>query len=350
MSDSVNTQADAELQGAADALIARLQGIAASELSSYQSFLIDFYRLLGIDTPHASADQDYMFERSITFAQGDGSTSTGRINLYHRSALVRESKELRQRTHPKGLNDTMLRARSIAEGYARALPTSEGRPPLQIVVDVSHRIALADLRQPGVRNRLGRVWLDPIGLNPGRESTRLTLEIATWLAKLPRGLENARHAPKVIARFVMRCLFAMFGEDVSAPITPRAPCRAPRADGRDRTAAQGVGRGPSGHDDPCRRGQAERRGGGTAPLPPPSPQRAYAGSRLRQRQLSARHPETPQTSLKQGAGVSAERNAMVQNFSFFMSALSLLMLFLRQFDPLSIVQELSALELIPEWM
>ncbi|MGY0556641.1 MULTISPECIES: hypothetical protein [unclassified Lysobacter] len=37
--------------------------------------------LLGVDAPHATAQQDYMFERPITSAHGDGSTSAGRIDL-----------------------------------------------------------------------------------------------------------------------------------------------------------------------------------------------------------------------------------------------------------------------------
>lgn len=48
--------------------------------------------------------------------------------------------------------------------------------------------------------------------------------------------------------------------------------------------------------------------------------------------------------------VRAERNALFESFSFLMSALSLQMPALSQLDPLSIVQEFSALELIPEWM
>lgn len=238
MSDAIITQADAEIQNAADAFVAKWQGVTASELSTSQSFLIELSQLLGLDTPHATAEQDYMFERPITFAHGDGSTSAGRIDLYRRGAFVLESKKLRQSAHTKGFDDAMLRARSQAEGYARALPASEGRPPFLIVVDVghrielysefsrsgatytpfpdprSHRIALADLRQPEIRNRLRRVWLDPLGLDPSRESARVTREIATRLAKLAQSLEQARHDPEVVAQFLMRCLFTMFAEDV----------------------------------------------------------------------------------------------------------------------------------------
>ena len=39
-------------------------------------------------------------------------------------------------------DEAMLKARGQAEQYARALPASEGRPPLLIIVDVGHSIEL----------------------------------------------------------------------------------------------------------------------------------------------------------------------------------------------------------------
>ncbi len=225
-------------QDAAETFIAKWNGIKASELSTSQTFLIDLCHLLGVETPHADAEQAYMFERPITFAHGDGSSSAGRIDLYRRGAFVLESKKLKAGAHTRGFDDAILRARSQAEAYARALPASEGRPPFLIVVDVgqrielfaeftrsgatytpfpdprSHRIALEDLRKPEVRERLRRIWLEPLSLDPSRESARVTREIATRLAALARSLEAARYDPELVAQFLMRCLFTMFAEDV----------------------------------------------------------------------------------------------------------------------------------------
>lgn len=224
---------------AADDFIHKWQGVAASELSTSQSFLIDLCRLLGVDTPHPTPEQDYMFERPITFRHGDGRSSAGRIDLYRRGAFVLESKKFRANTQTKGFDDALLRARSQAEGYARALPASEGRPPFVVVVDVgnrielyaeftrsgatytpfpdprSHRIALADLRRPEVRERLRRLWTDPLSLDPSRESARVTREIAAKLAALARSLETSGHPAESGAQFLMRCLFTMFAEDVA---------------------------------------------------------------------------------------------------------------------------------------
>ena len=114
--------------GSAEAFIIKWQGVTASELSTSQSFLHDLCALIEVDKPHPTPEQDYMFERPVTFQHGDGSTSSGRIDLYRRGAFVLESKKLRKIAQPKGVDEAMLRARSQAEAYARALPAAEGRP------------------------------------------------------------------------------------------------------------------------------------------------------------------------------------------------------------------------------
>ncbi len=80
------------------AFISRWQNVLltdASELSSSQTFILDLCTLLQVPTPLPSAEQDYLFERPVTFQHGDGSTSSGRIDCYKRNAFVWESKKLR---------------------------------------------------------------------------------------------------------------------------------------------------------------------------------------------------------------------------------------------------------------
>ncbi len=238
---------------AAHAFIARWSGSTASELASAQSFVIDLCELLGVDKPHPTPEQSYMFERPITFAHGDGSTSPGRIDCYRRGHFVLEAKKFKAPTHTKGFDDGLLRARSQAEGYARALPATEGRPPFVLVVDVgnvievyaefsqsgatytpypdprSHRLLLADLARPEVRERLRRIWCDPDSLNPARISAQVTRDVAALLARLSQSLEaslglmpnmapapgtQAQAAPEIVAAYLTRCLFSMFAEDV----------------------------------------------------------------------------------------------------------------------------------------
>jgi hypothetical protein len=64
---------------AATAFITRWSGTTASELATAQSFMMDLCVLLGVDKPHPTPEQDYMFERPVTFNHGDGSSSPGRI-------------------------------------------------------------------------------------------------------------------------------------------------------------------------------------------------------------------------------------------------------------------------------
>ena len=164
------------------AFIARWQHADGSELANYQLFVTDLCQLLGVPAPDPARedtrDNAYVFERRVTFHHGDGSTSTGRIDCYKRSAYVLEAKKIRLRATTRGFDDAMQRARGQAEGYARALPPDEGRPPFLLVIDVgrvieiyadftrsgatytpfpdprSHRIRLADLAEAALRVRL----------------------------------------------------------------------------------------------------------------------------------------------------------------------------------------------------
>jgi hypothetical protein len=222
----------------AQAFIERWQGVAASELATAQSFVMDLCELLGVPKPHATPAQDYMFERPVTFSHGDGSSSAGRVDCYKRGHFVLEAKKLKAGSHTKGFDDGLLRARSQGEGYARALPPEEGRPPFVMVVDVgnvievyaefsrsggtytpfpdprSHRILLADLAKPEVLDRLRKIWSQPDDLNPALIAAKVTRDVSNNLALLARSLEQAGHAPHTVAAYLSRCLFSMFAEDV----------------------------------------------------------------------------------------------------------------------------------------
>jgi hypothetical protein len=228
-----------------EAFIERWQSVQltdATELASSQTFILDLCNLLGVSTPLPSVEQDYMFERPITFMHGDGSSSAGRIDCYRRGAFVWESKKLRHvKPSSTQFDAAMLTARAQAENYARALPPQElaqGRPPFLLVCDIgnvievyaeftrsgatytpfpdprSHRIALADLVKPEIRERLKQIWTDPESLNPARLSARVTREVAAQLADLAKFMEASGHRADHVAAYLTRCLFSMFAEDV----------------------------------------------------------------------------------------------------------------------------------------
>lgn len=228
-----------------EAFVTRWRGSTASELSTAQSFTIELCELLGVPRPHATAEQDYMFERPLTLMHGDGTSSARRIDCYRRGCFVLESKKLDPgaqaattgRTR-KSFDNALLQALSQAEGYVRALPAAEGRPPFIAVVDVghvielyaefsrsggaytpypdvrTHRIRLDDLHRPEIRERLRALWLDPMSLDPSRVSARVTRAVSAELAELARSLEQAGHPAELVAAFLTRCLFSMFAEDV----------------------------------------------------------------------------------------------------------------------------------------
>ena len=246
--------ATADEQTAALAFIQRWQGNTASELSTAQSFVIQLCELLGVSAPHPTPAQDYLFERPVTFTHGDGSTSAGRIDCYRRGHFVLEAKKLKTTTtditgktdkkNPtgkplrKGFDDALMRARAQAEGYARALPAAEGRPPFLLVVDVgnvielyaefsksgatytpfpdprNHRLKLADLAHATTRALLRNIWTAPDSLNPANASARVTREVSDQLATLAKSMEQSGHRADHVAAFLTRALFSMFAEDI----------------------------------------------------------------------------------------------------------------------------------------
>ena len=126
-------------ESTAPAFIARWRDAGGSERANYQLFVGELCALLGLPAPEPAQgderDNAYVFERRVSFAHGDGSASAGFIDCYRRGAFVLEAKKLKagkDGAPTKGFDDALLRARAQAEGYARALPAAEGRPPFLV--------------------------------------------------------------------------------------------------------------------------------------------------------------------------------------------------------------------------
>ncbi|BAU58123.2 hypothetical protein HH1059_14150 [Halorhodospira halochloris] len=225
-----------------EAFLARWQGVTGTEQANSQLFLTELCHVLGLPTPEPAGDDPqlnaYVFERRLHEHAPDGSTRTRRIDLYRRGCFVLESKKLRQGEHTAGWDKALTRAFQQAEGYARALPAWEGRPPFLLIVDVGrvlefysefsrsggnyvpypnpnqHRIRLEDLRDPEIRERLRLVWLDPDALDLSKHAARVTQRISGDLAKLARSLEKEGYEVERVSRFLMRAMFTMFAEDI----------------------------------------------------------------------------------------------------------------------------------------
>lgn len=246
------------MAGNIEGFIARWAGSGGQERANYVLFVGELCEALDLPRPRP-APADYCFEHPVTFVEADGTRSTGRIDLYKRDCFVLEAKqgtdaaleqlalfggEDRKNGKGHGVRGStayivaMNKARNQAERYAKWLPVAEGWPPFIVVVDVGHaielfadfsrsgksyaqfpdaqrfRIMLGDLRRPEVRERLRKVWTDPLSLDPAREAARVTREVAEHLAQLAKLLERREKDAGRVAQFLMRCLFTMFAEDI----------------------------------------------------------------------------------------------------------------------------------------
>ncbi|MBV9548149.1 MAG: class I SAM-dependent DNA methyltransferase [Alphaproteobacteria bacterium] len=257
-------------QRKAEEFIARWSPSSGAERSNFQAFMLELCDLLEVPRPdpatHNESENEYVFERAVMFRHDDGSQTVGRVDLYRRGSFILEGKQSRKREadprtkelvqlglalgnasfvrtgagkrEGRGWDAVMAAAKQQAEAYARALPKEDGWPPFIVIVDVGHvievfadfslqgkhyaqfpdrqgyRIRLNDLLRPEIRERLRAVWLGPLSLDPARRSAQVTSDIAQLLAKLSKSLEGRGHNSSSVASFLMRCLFAMFAEDV----------------------------------------------------------------------------------------------------------------------------------------
>ncbi|WP_417764821.1 DNA methyltransferase [Shewanella chilikensis] len=227
---------------ALEAFIDRWKDAGGTERANYQLFLNELCEVLGLEKPEPARDDlrdnAYVFERRVTEAFAEGGDTKRFIDLYKRDCFVCEAKQSGLTLESGRWDKAMRKAFNQAEGYVRALPAEEGRPPFIIVTDVgrhlelysefsrsggnytaypdsnSYKIKLEDLRKPEIQQRLIAVWNDPMELDPSRVSARVTRQIADKLAKLAKSLEAANHSPEQTSGFLMRCLFTMFAEDV----------------------------------------------------------------------------------------------------------------------------------------
>ena len=156
--------------------IAHWSAASPSERANSQAFLLELCDLLEVPAPDNHPQVGYFFEYPVTEHHADGSTTTGRIDLFKRACFVLESKQFqeaqaaasqlelaaqeagvlvnRKSSQPvrgtEAWDDAMIKARGQAERYVRALPAGEPNPPFLIVVDVGHTFELfADFSQAG---------------------------------------------------------------------------------------------------------------------------------------------------------------------------------------------------------
>jgi hypothetical protein len=206
-----------------------------------QMFLLELCEALGTAKPGDGTlpHEHYQFEKQVFVPS---STKRGRIDLYKRDHFVLEAKCGRASARESGkapVRGTRAYWSYIEEAYndqarvyASLLP--EGRPPALIVVDIGWHfwiwlrqesgyapfhspkridIPLQQLADEESAALLRAAFEAPWQLDTSRFQARVTVEVASTLAPLAESLQK-RNDPQRVARFLIRCLFCLFAEDV----------------------------------------------------------------------------------------------------------------------------------------
>jgi len=194
--------------------LSKWRHVELKERSASQSHFNDLCALLGVTDPILADPKGEWF----TFEKGANKTSggTGWADVWRRECFGWEYKG---------------RHANLDKAYAQLLQYSVAleNPPLLIVSDMdrivirtnwtntvqeTHTIALDDLTDGAVRDRLKAAFVDPDSFKPQKSRQELTEETAGEFAGLAQRLRGRDHEAHQVAHFVNRLVFCMFAEDV----------------------------------------------------------------------------------------------------------------------------------------
>ena len=228
-----------------DSFITRWSKSAAAERANKDHFVLDLCEALDVPKPEPTTGDPehdrYVFEHDAKILHDGGKITIGKIDLFKEGSLILEAKQgSTEKSKKRGTarRDTpawyieMRDAFGQALGYAR---TQHKPPPFIIVADIGYcfdlyasfdgtthytsfpephtsRILIKDLAKH--RDLLRAIFLEPHSLDPSLRAARVTREVAGHLAELAKWLEAKKHPSELVAKFLMRCLFTMFAEDV----------------------------------------------------------------------------------------------------------------------------------------
>jgi hypothetical protein len=210
------------------ALSERWTGVEANERASFQTWFLELCAALGVPAPSPPTD-DYRFELPVKVVDREGDLATNYIDAWHRGHFAMEAKM----SEPGRNNDALLR-RAFGQVRTYVSHVSGTPPPFLMVVDVPHtlivwdrwsgsygdfgagrRIALGSLhtREDDIA-LLQDIFARPEARDPRGRAQAVTKEIASRLAALAAALEGRGLDQERVARFLMRCVFSCFAEDV----------------------------------------------------------------------------------------------------------------------------------------
>ncbi len=190
------------------------RNVELKERSASQSHFNDLCALLGVKDPVSADPKGEWF----TFEKGANKTSGGNgwADVWRRECFSWEY---------KGKHANLDKAYAQLLQYSVALEN----PPLLIVSDMSrivirtnwtnsvqetHEIALEDLTDGAVRDRLKAAFTDPEQFKPAKSRQELTEETAREFVGIAQRLRERGHEAHRVAHFVNQLVFCMFAEDV----------------------------------------------------------------------------------------------------------------------------------------
>jgi len=210
------------------ALAERWAGVDANERASFQTWFLQFCEALGVPGP-TTPTGDYRFELPVKVVDREGELATNFIDAWHAGHFALEAKM----SDPSKPNDSLLR-KAFGQVRNYASHVSGTAPPYLMVVDVprtlilwdrwsgsygdfgaGRRIALGSLHERADDIALLQdVFARPAARDPRGRAQLVTKEIAARLATLAAALEDRGLDQERVARFLMRCVFSCFAEDV----------------------------------------------------------------------------------------------------------------------------------------
>jgi hypothetical protein len=209
------------------ALAERWAASTASERAGFQSWMLEWVEALGAEQP-LPPTPEHQFELPVRVVDREGRESVNFIDYWKAGHVAVEAKALGGGADDLGLRKAFGQVRN----YVAHVPGTP--PPYLMVVDVARtaivwdrwsgaygdfaagrRIPLATLHERLDDIRLLQdILIQPLVRDPRGRAQAVTQEIAGKLAQLAASLEDRGLDPERVARFLMRCVFCFFAEDV----------------------------------------------------------------------------------------------------------------------------------------
>ena len=203
-------------------------GTNVNERAAFQTWMLRFCEALGVATPDPPT-ASYRFELPVQVMDREGRESTNFIDCWKSGHFAIEAKA----SGDDRRNDSLLR-KAFGQVRNYVAYVSGDAPPYLMVLDVprtlivwdrwsgaygdfaaGRRIALNTLHErPDDIQLLYDIFVDPSVRDPRGKAQEVTREIAAGLAELAAELESRGLDTERVARFLMRCVFSCFAEDV----------------------------------------------------------------------------------------------------------------------------------------